>query len=142
MQTGLYQLYTLIFARATIVNIKYITLLVIYTLAGFLVKAEVPCWDRQSLPCDNPCCFQATRTQAAIGYQDDNISFAAQPPKHKQLKCRTRFRAVASFAVSSAFVNDGSRSYDHSGVDEPLNGSNTHCILPFYYIFLFRFTPF
>ncbi|WP_315814891.1 hypothetical protein [Paraflavitalea speifideaquila] len=109
---------------------------------GYLARAEGPRWEKQRMGCDNPSYYNLSHTQAALGYQDENVSIATQPPRHKQLKCRTRFRAAASFTVSSTASGDGSRSFDHSSLDEPLRSSNEHGILPFYYIFLFRFTPF
>ncbi len=109
---------------------------------GYLAKAEGPRLEKQRMACDHPTCHNMSRTMAALAYQDENVSIAAQPPRHKQLKCRTRFRPAASFAVSNTASDNGSRSFDHSSLDEPLSSSNEHGILPFYYIFLFRFTPF
>jgi hypothetical protein len=106
-----------------------------------MAKAEGPRWDKVRMASDHPADYTRVHLQVAPG-QDEPVSFATQPPKHKQLKVRTRFRAAASYTVSSTPATDSGRSFDHATLAEPLQGSNKHRILPFYYIFLFRFTPF
>lgn len=120
---------------------KVIIQLVLCILLGTLAKAEGPRWEKQRKVSDHPCGYKTDRAQVALMQQDDPASFATQAPRHKQLKCRTRLRAVASFAISVSPAPI-TRSYDYGTHAEPLPSSNEHCIPPFYYIFLFRFTPF
>lgn len=106
-----------------------------------MAKAEGPRWDKLRMASDHPADYTRVHLQVAPG-QNDPLRFDVQPPRSKQLKCRTRFRAVATYTVPSTPPAGEGRSFDHAHLAEPLRGSNKHRILPFYYIFLFRFTPF
>lgn len=123
-------------------NIRFVIQVVVYVLLGVITRAEGPRYEPQRMACDHTCCANFERIQAATANQDDPETFSSRPPAQRQLKHRVRLRGISPYLVSVQAPAGEARSYDHSELAEPLPVGNAQRILPFYYIFLFRFTPF
>lgn len=107
-----------------------------------MTKAEDRLHDPQHPPYDNVAYYNIPVQVDGFSIHDEQASFSNRLPRHKQLKYRTRFRAVSFFNVSYTPPAEEPRSFVHHPWAVPLPDSNKERLLPFYYIFLFRFTPF
>lgn len=134
--------YPLNFAAALIVKIKVVIQVVLCVLLGLMTRAEGPQFKKQTRATTDNTRTNLACLMAATGHQDDNDSFASRAPVHRHVRHKTRFRAVSPYTVALNQPGGASRNFDHLRLSVPLAGSNTGRILPFYYIFLFRFTPF
>lgn len=111
-------------------------------LLGVIARAEGPQFKKQAKAICDHTRTNLDRIMAATGYQDDNDTFASRTPVQRHARLKTRFRAVSLYAVAVGQGSNNARSFDRHELTVPLVGSNTAHLLPFYYIFLFRFTPF
>ncbi|WP_276483618.1 hypothetical protein [Paraflavitalea pollutisoli] len=123
-------------------KIKLVIQVVLCMLLGVVARAEGPQFKRQSKAIIDHTCTKLDRIMAATGYQDDNDSFASRTPVHRHVRHKSRFRVVAPYTVTAGQSGSSSRCFDRHELTVPLPGSNAAHLLPFYYIFLFRFTPF
>lgn len=125
------------------VKIKIIIQVLACILLGYMTKGADRLHDGQHRPYDNAGYYNNTSTLSdGLGFQDEQASFTSRLPRHKQLKYRTRFRAASSFTVSYTPPAEEPRSFVHHRWAVPLPANSKERLLPFYYIFLFRFTPF
>lgn len=112
-------------------------------LLGYMTTAEDRLPHAQYRPYDEVGYSQHASVLAeGMGLYHEDAGFSGRLPRHKQLKHRTRFRAASSFTVSYTPPAEEPRCFDHHRWAVPLPASNKERLLPFYYIFLFRFTPF
>lgn len=121
-------------------NIKYCFHLILFVLFGLLAKAgqgpdvQLPESGISKYDPDAANAFDAYRKLA-------KISYSVGLPHNKKNRLRIRFRPASIISIEPAEVQ-GLLGNAFSLVESSGLGSKTACLLPFYYIFLFRLTPF
>jgi hypothetical protein len=120
------------------VNNKYLVLFIVYILFGFIAMAEP---GGQKQPFTGECIAYAAGVKAKETTIDQKVVTLCNLPKKKQSKIRVRFRAASYFRINPV---ETTTPVDTSfPLHIPiLHNSPTGHIPPFYYIFLFRLTPF
>lgn len=111
-------------------------------LLGVIARAEGPQFKKQSRAICDHTRTNLDRIMAATGYQDDNDTFTSRTPIHRHVRYKSRFRAVSPYTVAAGQSGHPSRAFDYHELAVPIVGNHSAHLLPFYYIFLFRFTPF
>ena len=119
-------------------NNKYLVQFIVYILFGFIAMAE-PCEYKQ--PHTGEYIAYATGVEAKETAIDQKVVTLCNLPEKKQSKRRVRFRAASYFRINP---DETTTQVDTSfPLHIPiLQSSLTGHIPPFYYIFLFRLTPF
>jgi hypothetical protein len=122
------------------VNNKYLVQFIVYMLFGFIAMAE-PGRQKQQHTGDSTAYATGVNVKEIAIDQEGKVVTLCNLPKKKQSKIRVRFRAASYFRINP------DESTTPVKVSSPLHvpiGQNnrTGHIPPFYYIFLFRLTPF
>lgn len=72
---------------------------------------------------------------------EDYCYFTSQPPERKSRKVRTRLRGITAFEIQPGNSPQQAAEVSHS-MPVHMYVRNNALVCPFYYVFLFRLTPF
>lgn len=86
-------------------------------------------------------CHTATVIENDAVACEDECTYSGNQPRKKQVKIRPKFLSVSFFKVRNFYTEDLINSAFAPVVTRLYGGSAAH-LLPFYYVFLFRLTPF
>jgi hypothetical protein len=125
------------------VNNKYLVQLIAFILLGFAAVANS---GKQELPLTHARMYLVADTGATmIGHavaNNDQPVFHCNWPAKRSSTIRSRFRAVSLIQLSAVDATQLVGSICSSYITNLASGINTAHLPPFYYIFLFRLTPF
>lgn len=124
-------------------NNKYLVQLIAFLLLGFVAVGNP---GKQERPPLHPGMYLVYDTGAAVSdhtvTHNDWPVFRCNLPAKKRSAIKSRFRAVSFIQLSPSETNPPAASTCSIEIVKGANGLNTAHLPPFYYIFLFRLTPF
>ncbi|WP_207514595.1 hypothetical protein [Longitalea luteola] len=120
-------------------NNKYIFQFIVYLLLGTIAMAGTGRHER-SLKSDLANAISMPVQLQAVDHEDQAV-FISHHPAKKQTKFRTRFRAASYLRISHVQTTTPVETYCPLSESALQNATTAH-LPPFYYLFLFRLTPF
>ncbi|WP_205508889.1 hypothetical protein [Longitalea arenae] len=121
-------------------NNKYLFQCIVYILLGTIAVAGTG-RQKQSQPCDPVANAISVSVEAQAIGQQDQADYISNHPAKKQSKIRTRFRAASYLRISPVETTAPVEVYCPLK-ETTLSNRRTAHLPPFYYLFLFRLTPF
>jgi hypothetical protein len=125
------------------VNNKYLVSFIVFILLGFMANGNP---GRQVYAHLHPGEYMVYDTGTTVEdhavANTDRPVFRCNLPAKRQSKIKSRFRAVSFIQLSPIDTNQLVRSACFIQSVKGTSGINTAHLPPFYYIFLFRLTPF
>jgi hypothetical protein len=125
------------------VNNKYLVQLIAFILLGFVAVADP---GKKELSHLHPGKYLVDDTGATVNdhavAHNNRPVFRCNLPAKRASTIRSRFRAVSLIQLSAADATQLVGSIISSYITNLASGINTAHLPPFYYIFLFRLTPF